>query len=82
MWSYRLPRTTILDTIAQLLTTTGIVVQSAELVQEAIDDARTGRGDFADYLIGAVSRSEGCSATFTLDGALARHPNFRLVKPV
>ena len=49
------------------------------VLREACEAYRTGRADFADYLIGAVNRHAGCSETVTFDRRLKGASGFRLL---
>ena len=45
--------------------------------REALEAYRTGRADFADYLIGATNRAAGCDETVTFDRRLRGAAGFR-----
>lgn len=68
--AYRLEKKSILRALERILETAGFLVEDRDLVQEAVDQFRLGRGDFADYLLGARNRAAGCSDTVTFDRSL------------
>ena len=50
-----------------------------DIVREALEDYRTGGGDFADYVIGRRGREVGCEATATFDRRLKASGLFRVL---
>ena len=46
----------------------------------ALADYRKNSGDFADYVIGHISRRSGCTAVYTFDNKLKRSSLFHAVK--
>lgn len=73
------PRHQIATALEGLLATSIFEIQDRDLVQRAVADFRQGPGDFADYLIGWLSRSAGCSETLTFDRGLADCDRFRVL---
>jgi predicted nucleic-acid-binding protein len=68
---YRFGRVEIAVALDKLLTTPLFDVDRRDQVLAAIADYRTGRADFADYLIGHLNHAVGCADTVTLDSKLA-----------
>jgi len=68
--AYRLEKKSILLALDQILETAGFLVEDRDLVREAVDQFRVGRGNFADYVIGARNQAAGCSDTATFDRSL------------
>ncbi len=65
--------------IEELLASPVIEVQGRDLVRAALRSFTTGRGDFADHLLGEVNRRAGCSETVTFDSALDGDEAFALL---
>ena len=84
MWvlekGYNFDRTAIAVAIESLLADSTFAWQSRALVEQALADFKTLRGEFADHLIGAVAREHNCRTTFTFDKDLARSENFTVLK--
>jgi predicted nucleic-acid-binding protein len=68
--AYGLKKKSILLAVDQILETAGFLVEDRDLVREAVEQFRLGRGDFTDYLLGARNRAAGCSDTVTFDRSL------------
>jgi predicted nucleic-acid-binding protein len=68
--AYRLGKKSILLALDRILETEGFLVEDRDLVREALEEFRLGRGDFADYAIGARNRAAGCADTVTFDRSL------------
>lgn len=72
-------RSDVADALEQLLRTELVVVSDAAAAENALEAYRTGRGDFADYLIREQARSAEASEVVTFDKALKGESGFRLV---
>jgi predicted nucleic-acid-binding protein len=79
--NYRTPRETIVDAISHLLVDARFVVQEARAVWAALDAYQQGLADFADALIAALDRQQGCTHTVTFDRRAARLPGMTLLEP-
>ena len=66
-YTYDLDRKAIREHLASLIRTRGVVVDDADLVQDALDAFAKGSADFADYVIVASMRRAGCRALLTFD---------------
>jgi predicted nucleic-acid-binding protein len=77
---YLASRAEIAAVLEGLLDTALFDLQDRDLVQRALGDYRTGAGDFADYLIGWLSRRAQCSETLTSDRALGDCERFQLLE--
>jgi predicted nucleic-acid-binding protein len=77
---YRLSRDQIADTLEKLLESEHLVPEHSDETREALIRYRAGRGDFADYLIGLVSRSAGCRDTVTFDRSLTAVEGFAVLR--
>jgi len=78
--SYRQPKSGILATLDHILETDLFVIEHDGLVRRSIEEYRTGKGNFADYLISNIARHAGCSNTVTFDRALADAQGFALLR--
>lgn len=75
----RLARADVAAAIDQLLRTELVVVADAAIVDGALGAYRTGRGDFADYLLREQALAEGAEEVVTFDQALKGEDGFRLI---
>jgi predicted nucleic-acid-binding protein len=73
--AYKIERIHIADMLDKLLSTSLFVIDNKDTVREAIDLYRTGKGDFADYMIGIYSRNLGSVTVATFDETLLVHTN-------
>jgi predicted nucleic-acid-binding protein len=71
-YTYELDRKAIHDHLLALSRTRGVVVEEADLVQDALDAYAKGAADFADYVILATTRRTGCRSLLTFDRRLGR----------
>ncbi len=65
--SYKLPRRQIAERVEALLNSREFVVAPTDEVRRALDSYDAGSADFADYFLGEINRSLGCSATVNFD---------------
>lgn len=63
----KLGRARVASFIEQVLDTAQFSVQSETAVARALADYRTGRADFADYLLAEMNLDAGCRTTATFD---------------
>ena len=68
---YAVKQEQALQVIEQLLRTVQFKVQDPEVVWAALRQARNGKADFPDCLIGRINISHGCRETVTFDQAAA-----------
>ncbi len=73
--AYKIERTQIVVMFERLLDTSLFVIEDKDAVREAVDLYRSGKGDFADYLVGVRSRNAGSITLATFDEALYAHPD-------
>lgn len=76
---YGLSDQEIADTVERMLQADTLVIQNEQQVFFAMTALRTGRGTFADALIGAVDTWAGCGRTLTFDKGALRLGNFELI---
>jgi predicted nucleic-acid-binding protein len=74
--AYRFSRTQIADVLAQLLRAKQMAFPSSDRIARSLDAYRSGRGDFADYLIREHARAAGCETVATFDEPLLKEPGF------
>jgi predicted nucleic-acid-binding protein len=78
-FSYRYQKKEIEQVLDTLLRTRELVIERADIVSQALRAFRTGRADFADYLIERCAHSAGCESTITFDRKAATVPGVRLL---
>lgn len=78
--SYQHAKASLLSALDQILETDLFVIENDGLVRRSVEQYRTGKGNFADYLIGNVARHAGCSSTVTFDRALGAAEGFSLLR--
>lgn len=69
----------ILEVFDQILSHTGFVISERDAVDAAVSGWRSGKADFADYLISAVARDLGARTTMTFDRKAAVSATFTLL---
>lgn len=67
---YDRSRDEVAEAVQLILSASLFEVERKDLVRRALEDFTELGGDFADHVIGAVSRHEGCSTTVTFDRGL------------
>lgn len=77
--AYRFGKNAVLLALDRILETAGFLVEDRDLVREALEEFRRGRGDFADYVMGVRNRAAGCSTTVTFDRSLGGSKLFSLL---
>lgn len=77
--AYALDRRTIAGALERILSTGQLEIDQKDIVREALEDYKTGGGDFADYVIGRRGREAGCESTATFDRRLKGSGLFRLL---
>jgi len=77
--AYRISQVDLIVTLDRILATTQFVVGDKDAVRQALDAYRSGRADFADYLIGALHLDAGCRKTATFDRRLKGHAAFQVI---
>lgn len=70
--SQKWPREDVLRTLENLLSTDGVVVESAQIISKALEEATSGSGGFADLVIKHVSLANGVDAILTFDKRFGR----------
>jgi predicted nucleic-acid-binding protein len=70
-------RERVLDTLEQIFSTDGVVVESHTFAERALKDSRSGGAGFADRLIAEVSFAEAVTEILTFDKAFGRLPRVR-----
>jgi predicted nucleic-acid-binding protein len=77
--AYAFDRPTVAMALDRILATAQLEIDQKDVVREALEDYRTGGGDFADYVIGRRGREVGCEATATFDRRLKASGLFRVL---
>lgn len=69
----------VIKMLDMMLATRQFAIGDKDLVREALEAFRSGRGDFADYLLGLQHARDGCSETVTFDRDLRGVSGFRVI---
>jgi predicted nucleic-acid-binding protein len=77
--AYDYGRSEVATTLDKILRTAQFEIPGKEVVWSAWTDYRSGKGDFADYLIGRANGQLGAVHTVTFDKALKAHKQFRIL---
>jgi predicted nucleic-acid-binding protein len=78
--SYGQTRLEIARVLEQILETELFQVENDSLVRRSLDAFRTGRGDFADYLISEACREAGCEDCLTFGRGMAGAAGFTVLR--
>lgn len=76
---YALDKAEVVASLERILATAQLEIDQKDLVRAALEDYRTGGGDFADYVIGRRGREAGCGQTATFDRWLKGNALFRVL---
>jgi predicted nucleic-acid-binding protein len=77
--AYDVSKSDLLLTLDRLLATVRFVIGDKDVVRRAVDAYRSGRADFADYVIGALNQEAGCEKTVTFDRRLRGDAHFQIL---
>jgi predicted nucleic-acid-binding protein len=78
--SYRYPKNEVQLVLESLLRSKELMIERAEIVSQALRAFRTGRADFADYLVERCAHSAGCEFTITFDREAATVGGMRMLR--
>jgi len=76
---YALDKAEVVAALERILATAQLEIDQKDLMREALDDYRTGSGDFAVYVIGRRGKEAGCQRTATFDRQLKTDALFRVL---
>lgn len=77
--AYDYGRSEVATTLDRILRTAQFEVSDKDTVWRAWADYRSGKGDFADYLIGRTNGQLGATHTVTFDQELKGHKHFSVL---
>lgn len=77
--SYRYRKKEIEQVVENLLRSKELIIERADIVSQASRAFRSGRGDFADYLIERCAHAAECQFTVTFDQEAAGVTGMRLL---
>jgi len=77
--SYRYEKKEIAQVLENVLRTKELVIERADIVSQALRTFRSGRADFADYLIERCAHAAECEFAVTFDRKAATVPGMRLL---
>jgi len=78
--SYRFRKAEILGVLEMLLQSQELIIEQAELMEDALRRFAAGNAEFADFLIERSSHAVGCTHTVTFDHGAASSAGMRLLK--
>jgi predicted nucleic-acid-binding protein len=76
---YRLDKAALIATVESLLSRVELDIEGRAAVMTALRWYRSGKADFADYLIAALNREAGATPTYTFDERAASSSAFALI---
>jgi predicted nucleic-acid-binding protein len=76
--AYGLEKLAVVAVLERMLSTVQFEIEEKDIVRRALADYRSGRGDFADYVIGERNLDVGCAETATFDRRLKGNRMFRV----
>ena len=79
--AYAFDKATVVGVLERILATAQFTIDEKDVVRRAVDDYRSGKGDFADYLIGHHGQESGCRTTATFDRQLKGSALFQVLAP-
>lgn len=74
---YQFTRLQIVEVLETMLATPVLEFEERSSVYQALQRMKVGKADFSDYLIGAISHTSGCSATYSFDRKLIGEKGFQ-----
>jgi predicted nucleic-acid-binding protein len=77
---YRYDKRAVLAALDALAAVQQLEIEDRDQTLLAIEDFRSGRAQFADYLVGRRNLAAGCAHTSTFDKKLAGSPAFRVLR--
>jgi predicted nucleic-acid-binding protein len=78
---YKADKDKVLGALDEIINSAAFEIDDRASVEAAIETWRTGKADFADYLIAAMARSAGAKTTYTFDkDAAATRPALTLLE--
>lgn len=78
--AYGFGKAQIVPALQSLLEDGGFHIQERPLVEEAVALYKRHAGQFSDHLLGVIGKHHGATTTYTFDKAVAKLPNFTLLK--
>lgn len=77
--AYKYSRQEIISALDQILLTYQFKFENKNLLQLALDNYRSEKGDFSDHLIAQIGKQAGCTETLTFDKELRANSSFRVL---
>ena len=77
--AYDVSKADLLTTLDQILATSQFVIGDKDVVRRGLEAYRSGKADFADYVIGALHADAGCAKTVTFDRRLRGAAGFQVL---
>jgi predicted nucleic-acid-binding protein len=77
--AFGLTKAELLEVLDRLFQTPFFRFEHESVVRRCLDQYRRGKANFADYIIGEISREAGCRDTVSFDQALKGVPGFTIL---
>lgn len=77
---YKLKREKLIETVEMLTQTELFVFENREAVLWAVQQMKSGRADFSDYLIAYINEQAGCQETASFDVKLGQLPQIEMLQ--
>ena len=77
--SYKLSREKLIDTLEKILRANIFVFENPEAIEWAIEQMKSGKADFSDYLITRLNQLAGCQETASFDNKLGQLEGIKLL---
>jgi predicted nucleic-acid-binding protein len=77
--AYNYSRQEIISALDQILLIYQFKFENKSLLQSALDNYRSEKGDFSDHLIAQIGKQAGCTETLTFDKELRANSSFRIL---
>lgn len=76
---YKLSREKLIETLENILKANIFVFDNREAIEWAIEQMKSGKADFSDYLITRLNQLAGCDETASFDAKLAQVEGVKLL---
>jgi predicted nucleic-acid-binding protein len=77
---YRQTKPQIVEVLERLLRLDLLRFEQESVVRQSLISFRAGKASFADFVIGEISRQEGCRDTISFDRDLRKAPGFTVLR--
>jgi predicted nucleic-acid-binding protein len=74
--AYRVPKPEIIELLGRILRARQLTFRATNSLRAALDAYKTGKGDFADYVIREIGKEAGATMLMTFDRTLLQETGF------